>query len=90
DFGIVAGMCQSIRVMYDGKIVEEGQIDEVFYEAEHPYTKELLRAIPTGDKSKKLYSLNSYKEPSLTRENAKMINLTSTHKVLGQRGELNV
>ncbi|MFW7395581.1 ABC transporter ATP-binding protein, partial [Vagococcus fluvialis] len=32
DFGIVAGMCQSIRVMYDGKIVEEGTIDEVFYE----------------------------------------------------------
>lgn len=30
DFGIVAGMCQSIRVMYDGKIVEEGTIDRSF------------------------------------------------------------
>ena len=90
DFGIVAGMCQSIRVMYDGKIVEEGQIDEVFYEPVHPYTKELLKAIPTGDKGQELYSLNSYQESSLARENAEMVNISPTHRVLSQRGESNV
>ncbi|MFI3804832.1 ABC transporter ATP-binding protein [Vagococcus fluvialis] len=90
DFGIVAGMCQSIRVMYDGKIVEEGTIDEVFYEPAHSYTKELLKAIPTGEKNQVLYSLSDYKETSQERENAEMINLSETHRVLSKRGEENV
>lgn len=90
DFGIVAGMCQSIRVMYDGKIVEEGTIDEVFYEPAHSYTKELLKAIPTGEKNQVLYSLSDYKETSQERENAKMVNLSETHRVLSKRGEENV
>lgn len=89
DFGIVAGMCQSIRVMYDGKIVEEGKIDEVFYHPAHDYTKELLKAIPTGDKQEKLYSLSRYKETSEDREQAEMISLSDTHRVLGKRGEKN-
>ncbi|MFI3684823.1 ABC transporter ATP-binding protein [Vagococcus fluvialis] len=89
DFGIVAGMCQSIRVMYDGKIVEEGTIDEVFYEPAHSYTKELLKAIPTGEKNQVLYSLSDYKETSQERENAEMINLSETHRVLSKRGEEN-
>ncbi len=89
DFGIVAGMCQSIRVMYDGKIVEEGTIDEVFYEPAHSYTKELLKAIPTGEKDQVLYSLSDYKETSQERENAEMVNLSETHRVLSKRGEEN-
>lgn len=89
DFGIVAGMCQSIRVMYDGKIVEEGTIDEVFYEPAHSYTKELLKAIPTGEKNQVLYSLSDYKETSQERENAEMVNLSETHRVLSKRGEEN-
>lgn len=90
DFGIVAGMCQSIRVMYDGQIVEEGLIDEVFYSPAHPYTKELLKAIPTGDKDQALYSLNSYQESRTIREESEMTALTETHRVLSQRGEKNV
>lgn len=90
DFGIVAGMCQSIRVMYDGKIVEEGTIDEVFYEPAHSYTKELLKAIPTGEKDQVLYSLSDYEETSQERENAEMVNLSETHRVLSKRGEGNV
>lgn len=90
DFGIVAGMCQSIRVMYDGKIAEEGTIDEVFYEPAHSYTKELLKAIPTGEKNQVLYSLSDYKETSQERENAEMVNLSETHRVLSKRGEENV
>lgn len=89
DFGIVAGMCQSIRVMYDGKIVEEGTIDEVFYEPAHSYTKELLKAIPTGKKNQILYSLSDYKETALEREQAEMVNLSETHRILSKRGEEN-
>ena len=46
DLGIVANMCQKIAVMYAGKIVEFGTIDEIFYNPKHEYTKGLLRSIP--------------------------------------------
>ncbi|MHC5229228.1 ABC transporter ATP-binding protein [Enterococcus sp. LJL99] len=82
DFGIVAGMCQSIKVMYDGKIVEEGTTDEIFYTPEHPYTKELLKAIPTGVKGERLYSLAQQSFTEQLNENNQMVNLTETHRVL--------
>ncbi len=46
DLGIVASMCQKIAVMYAGKIVEYGTVDEIFYNPKHEYTKGLLRSIP--------------------------------------------
>ena len=86
DFGIVAGMCQSIRVMYDGKIVEEGAIDEVFYHPAHPYTKELLKAIPSGEKGERLHSLKGYQETEEERSQQEMVTLSATHRVLAKRG----
>lgn len=46
DLGIVASMCEKIAVMYAGKIVEYGTVDEIFYNPQHEYTKGLLRSIP--------------------------------------------
>ena len=46
DLGIVSSMCQKIAVMYAGKIVESGTIDDIFYNPKHEYTKGLLRSIP--------------------------------------------
>jgi len=46
DLGIVANMCEKIAVMYAGKIVEYGPVDEIFYNPKHEYTKGLLRSIP--------------------------------------------
>ncbi len=89
DFGVLAGMCQSIRVMYDGKIVEEGTIDEVFYNPSHTYTKELLKAIPTGDKGDRLYSLNKSEVIDVNQEGLQMIELSPTHKILADRGDKN-
>lgn len=45
DLGVVASICDRIAIMYGGKIVEEGTIDEIFYEPKHPYTKGLLSCI---------------------------------------------
>lgn len=39
DLGIVASMCTNIVVMYAGKVVEAGSIDEIFYNPKHEYTK---------------------------------------------------
>ena len=46
DLGVVANLCDSIRVMYAGKIVEEGKTRDIFYEPRHPYTWGLLKSIP--------------------------------------------
>ena len=50
DFGVVAGMCDFIKVMYQGRVVEEGTTEEIFYQPQHLYTKQLLEAAPLGDK----------------------------------------
>lgn len=46
DLGVVASLCNRVVVMYGGLIMEEGLVDEIFYEARHPYTKALLNSIP--------------------------------------------
>jgi len=49
DLGVVAEMCDSVAVMYLGKVVEKTDIDSAFYSPKHPYTKALLRSIPRLD-----------------------------------------
>lgn len=46
DLGIVANMCSKIAVMYAGRVVEYGNVDEIFYNPKHEYTKGLLNSIP--------------------------------------------
>lgn len=46
DLGVVAQMADRVAVMYAGKIVEEGTVDEIFYQSKHPYTVGLKRAMP--------------------------------------------
>lgn len=46
DLGVVAGMADHIAVMYAGRIVEHGTVDEIFKNPQHPYTYSLLNAIP--------------------------------------------
>lgn len=51
DLSVVQHIADDIRVMYLGKFVEGGSIDEVFYNPTHPYSKALLSARPTFDPS---------------------------------------
>ncbi|SFB13517.1 ABC transporter ATP-binding protein [Clostridium frigidicarnis] len=46
DLGVVADLCDRIYVMYGGTIVESGNVEDIFYNARHPYTWGLLRSIP--------------------------------------------
>src|SRR3954452_567987 len=45
DLGVVADIADRIAVMYSGRIVEEGTLDEIFYDPQHPYTWGLLGSI---------------------------------------------
>ncbi len=49
DLPVVASTCDQVLVMYGGKIVETGTVDQVFDRSRHPYTRALLDAIPPLD-----------------------------------------
>jgi oligopeptide/dipeptide ABC transporter ATP-binding protein len=49
DLGVVAGVCDRVSVMYAGRIVEEGKVDDIFAHPRHPYTLGLLRSIPNPE-----------------------------------------
>jgi oligopeptide/dipeptide ABC transporter ATP-binding protein len=47
DLGVIAEMADDVVVMYLGRVVEEGPVDDIFHAPKHPYTRALLRSIPT-------------------------------------------
>ena len=49
DLGVVAGAARSLSIMYSGRIVERGLVDDVFATPRHPYTKGLLESLPQPD-----------------------------------------
>jgi len=49
DLGVVARMADEVAVMYAGRIIEHGSVDDVFYRSAHPYTLGLRAAMPTND-----------------------------------------
>ncbi len=51
DLGVVARMADEVAVMYAGKIVEHGSVDDIFYRSAHPYMLGLRAAMPTNDPS---------------------------------------
>lgn len=58
DLGVVANVADRVAVMYGGKIVEIGTVDEIFYNPQHPYTWGLLSSMPSLDiKEEKLYAI---------------------------------
>ena len=59
DLGVVANFADRIQVMYAGQVLERGTVDEIFYEAKHPYTWALLSSVPKLAKYNKqeLYTL---------------------------------
>ena len=52
DLGVVASMADRVAVMYAGKVVESGKSEDIFYRSTHPYTRALLRSLPSVDTSK--------------------------------------
>ena len=58
DFGIVAKMCDRVAVMYAGKIVEQGDVRQIFNNPQHPYTEALINSVPKMDENvERLYSI---------------------------------
>ena len=61
DFGVIAGMCNYVYIMFRGRVVEKGNVEEIFSNAQHPYTKQLLAAARLENTNKELLTVD-YKE----------------------------
>ncbi|MGM9968093.1 MULTISPECIES: ABC transporter ATP-binding protein [unclassified Rummeliibacillus] len=59
DLGVVAETCERVIVMYNGQIVEEGPVELIFKNPEHPYTKGLIHSVPDMRfKKQRLFSIS--------------------------------
>src|SRR5699024_10525864 len=52
DLGVISQIADRVLVMYGGKVVEEGAVNDIFYHTAMPYTWSLLRSIPRMDENK--------------------------------------
>ena len=68
NLGIVARYADSVKIMYGGKLVEQGPTREVFRDPRHPYTQGLIQAVPRLDKprTKDLYTIKG-EPPDMSR-----------------------
>jgi len=59
NMGVVAGLCSRVIVMYAGRIVEHGPVNQIFKNPQHPYTWSLLQSMPRldSDRRKRLVSI---------------------------------
>lgn len=70
DLGVVAETCERLVVMYSGKVVEEGKVEDIFNNPQHPYTKGLISSVPDMRyKQQRLYSIpGNVPKPGSIRE----------------------
>ncbi|MBQ8313966.1 MAG: ABC transporter ATP-binding protein [Clostridia bacterium] len=68
DLGVVANIADRVAVMYAGDIIELGTVDDIFFDARHPYTWALLSSLPQlGHRGEELYSIKGT-PPNLFKE----------------------
>jgi len=59
NLGVIAQIADEVCIMYMGKIVESGLVNDIFHNPKHPYTVDLLQAIPkiTGERKERLTAI---------------------------------
>jgi peptide/nickel transport system ATP-binding protein/oligopeptide transport system ATP-binding protein len=69
DMGVVAGLADTVQVMYGGRIMERGPVRSVFHDPRSAYTWGLLKSLPQGNRrgAKRLYQIPG-NPPDLTKE----------------------
>jgi len=65
DLGVVAGVAETMLVMYAGKVVEYAKIDRVYYNSRHPYAWSLMRSVPRLDEKRERLMTIGGSPPSL-------------------------
>ena len=65
DLAVVAGSCEQVLVMYAGRTMEAGSVNDIFYRPTHPYSQGLLNAIPRLDSQNEYLATISGNPPNL-------------------------
>ena len=61
DLGVVAEVCDTVYVMYGGRVVEKGRVTDVLFDPQHPYTRGLIKAMPhVGARKTKLQPIQGH------------------------------
>jgi ABC-type dipeptide/oligopeptide/nickel transport system ATPase component len=82
NMGLVAEMCDRVAVMNNGKIVEMARVDELFATPRHPYTRDLLKSIPTVSSPAKQRLATVSWEPSAEQvQNSQLVQVGDAHYV---------
>lgn len=74
DFGVIAGLCDYVKVMRNGQFVEEGTVEEIFSSPQHPYTQALLSAARLEGSAVSQVALDDPKQ-------SQMVAISETHRV---------
>lgn len=65
DLGVIAQMAEKVLVMYSGRIVEKGNVEDIFFHTSMPYTWSLLRSLPRIDSESRERLLNIEGQPQI-------------------------
>lgn len=65
DFGVIAGLCDQVKVMRSGQVMEEGTVEDIFENPQHPYTQELLQAARLESRSAQQNTAPNYPDGPL-------------------------
>ncbi|MCU0359663.1 MAG: ABC transporter ATP-binding protein [Bacteroidia bacterium] len=82
DLGVVSELADKVLVMYKGKVVEEGQANQVFTSAKHPYTKGLLACKPPLDsRPERLATVSDFLELNTNGEFVERAGFVTNHRI---------
>lgn len=90
DLSVVKYFSDNIGVMYNGKLVEVAESDELYNYPIHPYTKSLLSAIPLPDPNYERHRKRIYYDPSIhnyTKEKPELVEIRPNHFVYASESE---
>ena len=60
DIGVIAEIADRVAVMYNGQLVEQGEVTQVLQKPKHDYTKSLISAVPSGDQTLHRFTVVDY------------------------------
>ena len=60
DIGVIAEIADRVAVMYNGQLVEQGEVTQVLQKPKHDYTKSLISAVPSGDQKLHRFTVVDY------------------------------
>lgn len=83
DLGVVAEIADKVAIMYKGKVVEQGNISEVFRHPKHPYTKGLLACRPPLDKRLRILpTVSDFMKGDITEISMKSLEVSQQERIL--------